>query len=161
MARGPKPKPAHLKLILGNPGKRAVPKNEPRPEAGDLPDAPEFLTKEARQEWDRVSLQLFRLGMLTAIDVASLAAYCQAYGRWVIAERHIADMAKRDPNTSGLMIRTTNGNAIQNPLVGTSNKAASDMVRYASEFGLTPSARARLAIGPVGSQKSKFDGLIG
>lgn len=53
-------------------------------------------------------------------------------------------MAKRDPLTGGLMIKTTNGNAIQNPLIGTANKAMSDMVRYAAEFGMTPSARSRI-----------------
>jgi P27 family predicted phage terminase small subunit len=40
--------------------------------------------------------------------------------------------------------RTTKGNLIQNPLVGIANKAMADMVRYAAEFGMTPSARTRL-----------------
>jgi P27 family predicted phage terminase small subunit len=158
---GRKMKPAHLKLIEGNPGKRPIPQNEPRPDPAPLPEPLDFLTDEARVEWTRVSVQLYRLGLLTQIDVASLAAYCQAYGRWVYAERALAKMAAKDLLTGGLMIRTTNGNAIQNPLVGTSNKAASDMVRYASEFGLTPAARARLAVGPVTEAKSKFAGLIG
>ena len=70
-------------------------------------------------------------------------------------------MAERDELTSGLMIKTTNGNAIQNPLIGTANKAARDMVRYASEFGLTPSARARVGLNAEAARKSKFDGLIG
>ena len=70
-------------------------------------------------------------------------------------------MAERDELTSGLMIKTTNGNAIQNPLVGVARRAAADMVRYASEFGLTPSARARLALNPHAPKKSRFDGLIG
>jgi P27 family predicted phage terminase small subunit len=161
MTRGPKPKPAHLKLIEGNPGKRRIPQNEPRPEIGEMPEAPVFLTVDARSEWDRVSIQLHRMGLLTEIDVASLAAYCQAYGRWVTAERVIAAMAEKDQLTGGLMIKTTNGNAIQNPLIGTSNKAASDMVRYAAEFGLTPAARARLALGAGPQKKSKFDGLVG
>jgi len=43
------------------------------------------------------------------------------------------------------LIKTSNGNAIQNPLVGTANKAAADMMRYAAEFGMTPSARTRIA----------------
>lgn len=154
------PKPAHLKLLEGNPGRRPIPK-EPRPEIGEIPAAPAFLTVDARKEWDHVATQLHRLGLLTVVDVAALAAYCQAYGRWLTAERAIAAMAERDLLTGGLMIKTTNGNAIQNPLVGTSNKAASDMVRYASEFGLTPAARARLAFDTVASQKSKFDGLLG
>jgi phage terminase small subunit len=34
-------------------------------------------------------------------------------------------------------------------------------MRYAAEFGLTPSARARLAIDPGRGKKSKFEGLIG
>ena len=56
----------------------------------------------------------------------------------------IAKMAEKDQLTGGLMIKTSNGNAIQNPLVGTANKAASDMMRYAAEFGMTPSARTRI-----------------
>ena len=46
--------------------------------------------------------------------------------------------------THGLIIRTQGGNAIQNPLVGTANKAMADMMRYAAEFGMTPSARTRI-----------------
>lgn len=69
-------------------------------------------------------------------------------------------VAERDLLTNGLMIRTVDGNAIQNPLVGTANKAASDMVRYASEFGFTPAARAHISAG-ASPGPSKFDGLIG
>jgi P27 family predicted phage terminase small subunit len=153
-------KPAHLKLLEGNPGKRSIP-IEPRPEISEtIPEAPPFLTVDAHKEWDHIATQLHRLGLLTVVDVASLAAYCQAYGRWLTAERAIAAMAERDLLTGGLMIKTTNGNAIQNPLIGTANKAASDMVRYASEFGLTPAARARIGFSTANAQKSKFDGLI-
>ena len=78
------------------------------------------------------------------------------------AEASLAKMAERDLLTSGLMIKTTGGNAIQNPLVGTANKAASDMVRYATEFGFTPAARSphrrRLH---DGNPQVKFAGLIG
>lgn len=57
-------------------------------------------------------------------------------------------MGRRDQLTGGLMIKTTGGNAIRNPLVGTANKAAADMVRYAAEFGMTPSARTRIQAEP-------------
>jgi P27 family predicted phage terminase small subunit len=160
MTRGRKPRPAHLKLLEGNPGKRRVPVGEPRPPIGPVPEAPGFLATDARAEWDRVSTSLYHMGLLTDADVAPLAAYCQAYGRWVAAERVIAAMAEKDQVTGGLMIKTTNGNAIQNPLVGTANTAARDMLRFASEFGLTPVARARLALGALAPQGSIFDGLI-
>jgi P27 family predicted phage terminase small subunit len=157
----PKPKAAHLKLLEGNPGRRPIP-IEPKPEISEtIPEAPAFLSADARMEWQRVASQLHCLGLLTVVDVASLAAYCQAYGRWLTAERAIAAMAERDLVTGALMIKTTKGNAIQNPLVGTSNQAARDMVKYAAEFGLTPAARARIGLSAAANtKKSKFDGLI-
>ena len=34
--RGPKPTPTALKIVRGNPGKRALPKDEPTPPAGEV-----------------------------------------------------------------------------------------------------------------------------
>lgn len=146
--RGRKPKPTHLKLVTGNPGKRRLNPAEPRPASAAAPMPPAELSEEARTEWRRVARLLHRLGLLTGADRAALAAYCQAYGRWRQAERALAEMARRDPLTGALMIKTAAGNAIQNPLVGIANKAMSDMVRYAAEFGMTPSARSRIAAEP-------------
>jgi P27 family predicted phage terminase small subunit len=147
MTTGRKPKPTHLKLVTGNPGKRALPQGEAKV-APSLPDPPQHLSGDAREEWERVSVALFNAGLLSAIDRTALAAYCQAYGRWAQAERGIALMAQTDKVTGGLLARTTNGNAIQNPLVGVANKAMQDMVRYAAEFGMTPSARSRINADP-------------
>jgi P27 family predicted phage terminase small subunit len=144
---GRKPKPTHLKLVTGNPGKRALPKAEAKVVPA-LPSPPPHLSDEAKVEWGRVSEDLFKVGLLSVIDRAALAAYCQAYARWVHAERAIAEMAKQDQVTFGLMITTSNGNSIQNPLVGTANKAAADMLRFAVEFGMTPSARSRINAEP-------------
>jgi P27 family predicted phage terminase small subunit len=141
--RGRKPTPTHLKLVRGNPGKRPVNQAEPKPQVV-LPSPPAELSEDALAEWHRVAAELHRLGILTEVDRAALAAYAQAYGRWVQAERAAAKMAEKDTLTGGLMIRTTNGNAVQNPLIGVANKAMADMVRYAAEFGMTPSARSRI-----------------
>lgn len=152
MREGRKPKPTHLKLVTGNPGKRPLPKAEAKVVPA-LPSPPPHLSDEAKVEWGRVSEDLFKVGLLSSVDRAALAAYCQAFARWAQAERAIADMAKRDALTGGLMIKTSNGNAIQNPLVGTANKAAADMVRYAAEFGMTPSARSRITAEPPGDNE--------
>lgn len=158
--RGRKPKPTHLKLIEGNPGKRAIPKGiEIQPTA--TPNPPSFIVGYAREEWERIAASLAPTGMLTDVDLAALASYCQSYAIWRQATEAINKMAASDMLTGGLMIKTSNGNAIQNPLVGTANKAASDMVRYAAEFGMTPSARSRLALDAPGAPASKFAGLIG
>lgn len=152
--RGRKPKPTHLKLVTGNPGKRALNKGEPTPRL-DLPMPPPHLSDEAKVEWGRVSQELYDCGLLSTVDRAALAAYCQAYARWVTAEKAITKMAESDALTSGLLIRTSNGNAIQNPLVGTANKAMKDMVYYAAEFGMTPSARSRIEAAPPPKDNKK------
>ncbi|WP_323771973.1 phage terminase small subunit P27 family [Antarctobacter sp.] len=141
--RGRKPKPSGLKLVTGTERADRVNPDEPQPPRS-CPEPPGHLKAEARAEWDRVCEQLCALGILSQIDRAALAAYCQAYGRWVQAETALDAMANRDAVTHGLMIRTQSGNAIQNPLVGTANKAMADMMRYAAEFGMTPSARTRI-----------------
>jgi P27 family predicted phage terminase small subunit len=147
-----RPKPTHLKLVQGNPGRRPLNQNEPQPRR-KMPSPPPELNDDAKREWRRVAKDLHSLGLLTWIDRAAMSAYCQAYGRWIVAERAVSEMAKRDLLTHGLMIKTTNGNAVQNPLIGTANKAMHAMMRYASEFGMTPSARSRLS-SPTGADKT-------
>lgn len=147
MTPGRRPTPTHLKLVTGNPGRRPLPRGEARLAAA-LPSVPSHLCPEAVIEWDRVARELFTAGLLASMDRATLAAYCQAYARWAQAELVLAEMGRRDPLTGGLMIRTSGGNAIQNPVVGTANRAAADMVRYAAEFGMTPSARTRIQAEP-------------
>lgn len=141
--RGPKPSPTNVKMVMGNPGKRPLPQNEPRPKSGK-PCAPAHLNEDAKLEWVRVERELESLGILSGLDRAAFAAYCQAYGRWVQAER---TLSKMNNQAEGLVIKTSNGNMIQNPLVGIANKAMADMVRYAAEFGMTPSARSRVSVG--------------
>lgn len=146
--RGPKRKPTKLHVINGNPGHRPLNTNEPEP-AADMPPRPEFLDDYAVQEWDRQAPHLYGLGILTVVDGAAFGAYCMAYSRWRRAEEALATEARVDDKTKagGTVIKTTSGNLIQNPLVGIANAARRDMVRYAAEFGLTPSSRANLEAG--------------
>lgn len=75
MSRGRKPKPNHLKIVQGNPGKRAIPDATPQPRVELLP-APDWLDERARQCWDDVIEELFRLGLVSVLDVPFLAAFC-------------------------------------------------------------------------------------
>lgn len=160
MAVGRKPKPTALKLVTGNPGKRALPKKEAKVALSE-PQPPSFLCDDAKVEWGRVVSVLYAAGLMTELDRAALAAYCAAYGRWAQAERAINRMAAKDELNAALMIKTTNGNAVQNPLVGIANKAKSDMVRYASEFGMTPSARSRVEANTNDDEKDDLKEFFG
>jgi P27 family predicted phage terminase small subunit len=139
--RGPKPLPTHLKLMKNSHPER-INKAEPKPKKPKAcPLSPEDLTGDARKEWDRVSEELYQMGLLTGVDQSVLAAYCEMRARWREAERGIKEI--------GLTVQAGNGTTIPNPLVGIANKAASDMVKYAIEFGMTPSARSRIKAGEV------------
>lgn len=160
---GPPPQPLALRILRGNPGKRALPFRrglEPERPAELLPP-PAFLVGYAADEWSRISGELHRLDLLSVLDTSVLAAYCQAYSHWRTAEETLAQMAERDPTTHGLLIKTVEGNVRVSPLTKISRRAASDMVRYAAEFGFSPAARARIAAGVHAQPAGKFDGLLG
>jgi P27 family predicted phage terminase small subunit len=102
------------------------------------------------------------MGLLSQLDVAALAAYCVAYTRWRQAEEALAKMAEKDPVTGGMLIKGALGDARVNPLARVAANAARDMVAFASQFGMTAAARARIAAGPFGQPPGpgKFDGLL-
>jgi P27 family predicted phage terminase small subunit len=150
--RGRKPTPTHLKLVNGNPGKRAINKREAKPPLAE-PTPPPHLSDDAKVEWGRVMAHLLRCGLMSEIDRAGLAAYCQAYGRWVQAERALDAAGKVDPmKTGGLLTTTTNGNIVQSALVGIANTALALMMKAAAEFGMTPSSRSRINVEPNDDQ---------
>ena len=149
MITGRKPKPTALKLLTGNPGGRKLNPNEAKPDHAQ-PAPPDFLNEHAKVEWERVVGTLYRAGLMTELDRGVLAAYCQSYGRWVQAERALAQMAEAQSDAGQVLtIVTHNGTAMQNPLIGIANKAKADMVRFALEFGMTPSARSRVTASPL------------
>lgn len=135
--RGPAPTPTNLVILKGNPGKRPINKAEPKP-APIAPSCPRFLDKTARQEWRRMVKLLEPLGLLTQVDRAALAAYCQCYSEWVRANEILAE--------KGMTFTTPNGYVQQRPEVAIRQKARNDMLRFAARFGLTPSDRAGLRV---------------
>ena len=132
---GRKPKPTALKKLEGNPGKRKLNAKEPVPAKGML-DCPKWLLPEAKAEWKRLCQKLSEMGVLTEIDMAAFAAYCQSYARWRGAQIHIDE--------EGSIFETEKGYQQQTPWVGIANTNQKLMLQAASEFGLTPSARSRI-----------------
>jgi P27 family predicted phage terminase small subunit len=137
MTVGRKPKPLQLRIIEGNPGHRPLQKNQPKP-TPVAPSRPAGLKGEAKREWCRIVPELERLGLLTVIDRAALAGYCQAWARAVAAEKVLAE--------KGQVKETPNGYLQQRPEVSIAFKAWQLVRAFAAEFGLTPSARSRLSV---------------
>ena len=154
--RGRKPKPTYLKLIGGNAGHRPLNLDEPMP-ARELPLPPPELSDDAKVEWGRISEEAYRLGLLTKLDRGALAELCQHYGRWIQAERALGVMARSDPQTHGLLIKTKSGNVIQNPLVGIANVAAREYRAACADFGFNPSSRSRIRATPPAQDDNPFE----
>lgn len=133
---GRRPKPTALKIMQGNPGKRPLNNSEPTPTG--TPTCPRHLSKEAKAEWRRISEELSAMGLLTKVDRAALAAYCEAWARWCEAERQIQKF--------GLVVKSPSGYPMQNPYVGIANTALDQMRKFLVEFGMTPSSRSRLSV---------------
>jgi P27 family predicted phage terminase small subunit len=140
MARGRRPLPTHIKILRGNPGKRPLPKGEPRPDP-TMPEPPAHLGPIAQEEWARIAPELHRIGVLTQADRTTMAVYCQLYERWVHAERYIKEQL--------VMVDKPTGRIIQNPMVRIARQTLDVMLKYMVELGLTPSSRVKLARGEV------------
>jgi P27 family predicted phage terminase small subunit len=150
---GRRPKPTALKELTGNPGKRALNKNEPKP--GGVPTCPAALDATGKREWSRVSRELIAVGLLTSVDRAMLAAYCDSWSRWSQATKELQAL-RVAKGKSVLVVGTKTGYPMQNPLIGIINTAADQMRKFGVELGLSPSSRTRLAVEPAGDQKDPF-----
>lgn len=150
--RGRKPKPTEIKRAAGNPGRRPLNNAEPAFARG-IGKIPEVLEEDewAAKEWHRIARELNRAGVVKSVDKAALASYCMAWSRWVGAELEL--------RKEGVVVKTSNGNLIQNPRLGVANRAMEQMRQFAVEFGMTPSSRSRIKVEQA-SEKSLAEMLF-
>lgn len=148
--RGRKPVPTAMRVLRGNPGKRALPTDEPQA-AAFLPDPPADLIGEGLAEWRRVGPHLLQLGLITALDAPAFIAYCRNWHRYVGAEQKVTE--------KGLIVVAPSGFPIQNPYLAIANRALAECRAFWADFGMTPSARTRVKASK-GSTLSKLDRFI-
>jgi len=146
---GRKAKPIELHLVQGNPNRltkaeieaRKEAENSMRPKA-DKVKPPKWLGKKAKREFKRIVKELEEVGLLTNVDVDMLATYCDAYVEYQRCTEIIEE--------EGLMVEYTNKaaetNKVPHPLLTKKKQLFEQMKSIAAEFGLTPSARAKIAI---------------
>lgn len=146
---GRKAKPIGLHLVQGNKAhltKKEIKKrkkNEVQPRADNI-ERPDFLkhNKIAQRAWRRLVDELTELGLLTNVDTDALAVYCDAYSKYIEATENI----KREGVTIEYTNKAGHTNTIENPNVNVAKKYYKIMKDMMAEFGLTPAARAKLAI---------------
>lgn len=110
----------------------------------EIPNCPPHLVPEARKEYKRITAELKELGLITKIDRAALCGYCSAWAEVVYCELKIVEKNSQDPKgQAGFVIKTPNGYEQMSVWVQVRNRAYERMMRFASEFGMSPSSRTK------------------
>ena len=112
--------------------------------------------QQRKREWTRISRELIAIGLLTSVDRAMLAAYCDAWSRWSQATKELQAL-RVAKGKSVLIVGTKTGYPMQNPLIGIINASADQMRKFGTELGLSPSSRTRLAVESAHEPKDPFE----
>lgn len=152
--RGPLPKPAGLRALEGNAGKRPLDLAAGVNPRIEIPSMPKHLGIEAKKEWKRITVLLEELGLISGLDRTALALYCQAQGRLAELEMAFGGMVSRLVDDENLDYAdavyrasyavTPSGYAQQSVIVQLIGKHREQVNRYLMHFGLSPAARGRV-----------------
>lgn len=154
---GRKPKPTHLKLVTGNPGKRKLNNKEPKPKKG-VGAAPAWLSKKAKIAWPKVVKMLLDMNVVTVSDTIGLEVLCEAYADLLLARESLKKpitYKTSDGKTvtiaeGGSMTYLTWGKAgpmLRNrPEMAIIADAERRLKSSLADFGLTPAARSKIQV---------------
>jgi P27 family predicted phage terminase small subunit len=113
------------------------------------PAAPTWLSTEAKAEWKRVVPELDELGILARVDRAVLAAYCDAWAKFVLASRAL--------DSDGLLRVDRWDRTGKHPLWSCWRDASGLVAQLARLIGASPEARLRMNLPePDGDDEGAF-----
>lgn len=135
---GRKKIPASMKEMKGTLRPWRENKDAPKPGKASILEPPAHLSPVAAEEYKRKAELLDRLGVFKEGDDVALAAYADAYARWVNAVELY--------NKTGPLVKDKKGNPARNPIGYAINNAVDTMYRFLTEFGLTPASRTRIKV---------------
>lgn len=146
---GRKPTPLELRVVKGK-GKKVD--EELVAEFAALPelsDPPAWFTESQASEW-RYVIENAAKGQLRRIDRAVLTSYCVAVDLHREASERVA--------SEGLVVASSiKGEPVQNAYLPIINRQADLLIKAASEMGLTPTSRSRVAQSGNGKKKDEWD----
>ena len=87
MGKGRKKLPTKIKDMQGTSVPCRTLENEMQVDVvSNVPEAPEWLSEIGKEEWKKVSEQLFNIGMLHKVDLQLIAAYCNEMSLYIETE---------------------------------------------------------------------------
>ncbi len=140
---GRKPTPTTMKVMRGNPGKRALNDEEPIPENDLGAEPPDHFNEKQGRVWREVIAEA-PAGMLKTLDKALLEAYC--------INVVLLEEMNNKIQTAGTIARGALGNPVVSPYVRIMSTATQMVIKCASELGFTPSSRSRIRVPKKGDE---------
>ncbi|WP_144958459.1 phage terminase small subunit P27 family [Pseudomonas oryzihabitans] len=149
---GRRPKPTAQKALAGNPGKRALNKNEPDFGLVTNIEPPEWLGENATKVWQMVVPELLKAKVLALTDLHNVEAFCTAYDNWRMAQDAVRE--------HGIVVTGAMGGPMKNPALTAANEAMRQMVTFGSMLGLDPASRSRIIGGNKQKPTNEFAALL-
>ena len=134
MGKGRKPLPAAIKKIRGS--RMKGPDRVEIDLPADTVTAPAEVEGLELVEWNRIAPVLSSAGMLSKIDRAALVCYCTAWASFV--------RSKEELKKNGEVLQSAAGGYYQNPWLSIRNRQMEIMLKFLTEFGMSPSSRTKI-----------------
>lgn len=159
--RGRRPTPDHLKLVKGNPGKRKIPADRPKPALG-RPVMPAWVAADpiARGKWEELLEDLTKPGanVLSKQDRHSLEMAAKCYANF----RKAQDVIDEKGFTYTMETKSGDLIEVQRPEVSIAQKFEAAYRAYTDRYGLSPAMRTKVAVIDDGSEaENRVQGLLG
>ena len=122
-------------------------------QVSELPIVPEWLSEIGKSEFKKVTTQLFNLGMLYSVDLKLVEAYSNEISLYLECEMKLRTINRIDEfeSSEGIVLRRQ-----ASPLLKIKNDALNNSLKLATQFGLTPVARASISA-PVTSNNTQIN----
>tara|TARA_R110000765_G_scaffold134963_1_gene233946 strand:- start:1192 stop:1668 length:477 start_codon:yes stop_codon:yes gene_type:complete len=155
MTRGRKRLPTKEKELRGTLKAERVVANEMTVQVvQNLPSPPEWLTEIGKEEFIKVTSELYNKQMLHQIDLKLIEAYCNSMALHIETEMMLREKGRIQVyrNTDGTIKHTQSV-----PYQAIADKALDKALKIAVQFGLTPSARSTISQPALIQQNNEYN----
>jgi phage terminase small subunit len=142
--------PTRLKVLRGNPGKRALNLDEPIPDILDAAIPDELTDPVARAEWTRGIVPAIRIGHVTAADKILAISHCTLWANWTA---QIAAAAGQP----FVIAAGRNGYQVPNQWHVQANRTIEILMKVDERLGFTPTSRSKVVAKGPGSTRVAID----
>ena len=139
MSKGRKSIPSKIINLRGGTSHTHRPPRDQEPTPPErMPPCPKHLDHGARKEWRRAGKVLQSAGLMTDLDMAVFAGYCQFYSEWAAATVEV--------QVKGLVYKKPDGSPGLNPHLRIGREAYDRMMKAAVLIGGSPASRVGLKV---------------